>query len=384
MRLPVYMDSHATTPLDPQVLNAMMPYMTQVFGNPSSLDHSYGYEASVAVENARNMVADMIGSRHDEIVFTSGATESDSMAIRGVVERYAKQGNHIITCATEHEAVLDTARYMESIGKRVTYLPVDPAGAIDMGDLEEAITPDTVLVSVMAANNETGTMQDIRRIGEIARRHGIIFHTDAAQAAGHIPVDVDGMNIDLLSMSAHKMCGPKGTGALYIRGMRPVVRLAPLVRGGGQERSLRSGTLNVPGIVGFGEACRLARKGMDSENAANHNHTKYMMYKLAQAGAVQNGESRHRLAHNLNVRFPGIEGKAIINTISQKVAISAGSACTTQSVKPSHVLLAMGLTEAEAHQSVRFGLNRFTTREEVEFAVETVLEAVDAIRASTA
>lgn len=383
MNLPVYLDSHSTTPLDPRVLDAMTPYMTRMFGNPSSLDHPYGYEASVAVEDARGMVADLVGARHDEIVFTSGATESDNMAIWGIMERYGDRGDHIITCTTEHKAVLDPVARMEGAGKRITRLPVDSRGIIDPHVLERAITPETVMVSIMLANNEIGTIQDVARIGEITRKRAIILHTDAAQAAGHIHIDVESMCIDLLSMSAHKMSGPKGVGAIYVRGMRPAIRLHPMIRGGGQERNLRSGTLNVPGIVGFGEAARLAIKEMDAEGRRHQNHTTYMMERFAEAGAVQNGHPQRRLAHNLNVRFPGIEGKAIINRVSKRVAISAGSACTTQAVEPSHVLLAVGLSRDEAHQSVRFGLGRTTTKEEVEFAADTVMDATRAIRSAT-
>ena len=383
MTLPVYMDCHATTPVDRRVLDEMLPYMTERFGNPSSTDHGFGYEASVAVEEARRKVAGLVGAHRDEIVFTSGATEADNTALRGVMERYAEKGDHLVTCATEHKAVLDTARYMERAGKRVTYLPVDEYGTVDSGALEGAITPETVLVSVMAANNEIGTIPDMRKIGEIVRRRGAVFHTDAAQAAGHIPIDVDAMGIDVMSMSSHKMYGPKGIGALYIRGMRPAVRLEPMMTGGGQERNIRSGTLNVPGIVGFGKAAELAQTHMESEGRRHRGWTGHMLDMFAEAGAALNGHPTSRLPHNLNVRFPGIEGKAVINSVSDMVAISAGSACTTQSVEPSHVLLALGLSEDQAHQSIRFGLGRFTTREETEFAVRVVLDAVRDISRSS-
>lgn len=383
MRQPVYLDNHSTTPMDPEVLNAMIPYMTEKFGNPSSMDHPFGYDASAAVEDAREKVAGLVGARDDEIIFTSGATESDNMALFGVMAKYADRGNHLITCSTEHKAVLDVAGHLERSGKRVTYLPVDRAGRIPLEELQKAIGPETVAVSVMLANNEIGTIADIARIGEVTRSHGIILHTDAAQAAGHIPVDVDQMNIDLLSMSAHKMNGPKGVGALYIRGVKPAVRLEPTIRGGGQERSLRSGTLNVPGIVGFGKAAQLAASKMSREGERHRGWTGYMLDKFKETGGTLNGHPVDRLPHNLNVRFPGIEGKAVINSVSSKVAISAGSACTTQTVEPSHVLLALGLSEEQAHQSIRFGLGRFTTGEEVEFAVRTVLEAVDDISRSS-
>ncbi len=383
MRQPVYLDNHSTTPLDPGVLEAMIPYMTEKFGNPSSMDHPFGYEASVAVEDAREKVAGLVGARHDEIVFTSGATESDNTALFGVMARYADRGNHLITCSTEHKAVLDAAKHLERSGKRVTYLPVDRTGRIPLEDLQRSITPDTVAVSVMLANNEIGTIAEIASIGEITRQNGIILHTDAAQAAGHIPIDVEAMNIDLLSMSAHKMYGPKGVGALYVRGIKPSVRLEPIVRGGGQERNIRSGTLNVPGIVGFGKAAQLAASRMGPEGERHRGWTGRMLDRFKEMGGTLNGHPTDRLPHNLNVRFPGIEGKAVINSVSDRVAISAGSACTTQTVEPSHVLLALGLSEEQAHQSIRFGLGRFTTGEEVEFAVRAVLEAVGDISRSS-
>ena len=301
------------------------------------------------------------------------------MALRGIMERYADRGNHIVTCATEHKAVLDTVMQMERAGKKATYLPVNKHGMVDIGELEDAITPETVLVSIMAANNEIGTIPDMREIGEAVRRNGALFHTDAAQAVGHIAIDVNEMNIDAMSISSHKMYGPKGIGALYVRGMRPAVRLQSIITGGGQERNLRSGTLNVPGIVGFGRAAELARHYMSSEREEHQRWTRYMLEKFSEAGAILNGHPTNRLPHNLNVRFPEIEGKAVINSVSDRVAISAGSACTTQAVEPSHVLLALGLTEDQAHQSIRFGLGRFTTREEIEFAADIVLEAVQEI-----
>ena len=372
----IYLDHHSTTPLDPAVLEEMMPYMTERFGNPSSMDHSYGYDASVAVEEARERVADLVGARHDEIIFTSGATESDNLALVGVARRYADRGDHIITCATEHKAVLDTAAYLERTGRRVTYVPVDRFGMVDMEILEGAITPQTVLVSVMAANNEVGTIPDIGMIGEVAHRHGVPFHTDAAQAAGHIHMDVEAMHIDIMSVSAHKMHGPKGVGALYVRSMRPAVRLDPIMHGGGQEDNQRSGTLNVPAIVGFGKAAQIARGSLADEARRHSAWTKQMLNMFGDAGGVLNGHPESRLAHNLNVRFPGVDGKAIINTVSDRLAISAGSACTTETVEPSHVLLAMGLDAEQAHQSVRFGLGRYTTHEETMRAAKMVLDAV--------
>lgn len=372
----IYLDCHSTTPLDPSVLDEMMPYLTARFGNPSSTDHPYGYEASVAVEDARERVANLVSARHDEIIFTSGATESDNLAIVGVARRYADRGDHIITCSTEHKAVLDTVRYLESTGLHITYLPVDEYGMVDIDELERSITADTILVSVMAANNEVGTIPNIRMIGEVAHRHDVPFHTDAAQAVGHIPIDVDAMQIDLMSMSAHKMHGPKGVGALYIRSMKPAVRLDPIIRGGGQEGNQRSGTLNVPAIVGFGKAAEIAPGVMRDEARRHRTWTRQMLDTFRGVGGLLNGHPKSRLAHNLNVRFPSIDGKAIINMVSDKMAISAGSACTTEMVEPSHVLLAMGLDEEEAHESVRFGLGRFTTHDETKSATRIILEAI--------
>lgn len=375
----IYLDNHSTTPLDPDVLDAMLPYMTAKFGNPSSIDHPYGYEASVAVEESRQMVADLIGAESDDIVFTSGATESNNMALMGVVRRYADRGNHIITCATEHKAILDTVKYLERGGVRVSYVPVDRYGMIDMDIMEKNITSNTILISVMAANNEIGTIPDVKSIGRMARQRGVLFHTDAAQATGHIDMDVDAMNIDLMSMSAHKMCGPKGVGALYVRGANPAVRLEPIVHGGGQEDNQRSGTLNVPGIIGFGRAAQIAGRVMASERRRHRNWNRVMLKRFGEAGGMLNGHPESRLAHNLNVRFPGIEGKAIINSVSDRLAISAGSACTTQTLEPSHVLMAIGLDTDQAHQSIRFGLGRFTTQDQTDAAVDIVLDAIDSM-----
>ena len=355
VKFPIYLDHHATTPVDPRVLDAMIPYFTEKFGNASSLDHPYGYEASIAVEDAREKIANAIGARHDEIIFTSGATESDNIAIVGTMQKYSDRGNHLITCVTEHKAVLDTARRLESLGKKVTYLPVNQYGEINLEELESVITDKTVMISIMTANNEIGTIADVQAIGEIAHEHEVIFHTDAAQAVGHIPMDVGTMNIDLMSFSAHKMYGPKGIGALYVRGVKPRVKPEPLFYGGGQERNIRSGTLNVPGIVGFGKAMEIAVNEMDSENKRFQEWSKLMLKEFEKIGDKLNGHPEKRLPHNLNVYFPGIESKAIINSISKEVAISAGSACTTQIVEPSHVLLALGLDEEHVHSSIRIG-----------------------------
>ena len=375
----IYLDSHATTPLDPRVIEAMMPYFTDKFGNASSLDHQYGYDASVAVESARDSMAKMISARHDEIVFTSGATESDNMAIMGTMHKYRDRGDHMITCATEHKAVLNTARHLEECGTQVTYLGVDEDGKIDLEQLEGAITDRTVMISIMVANNEVGTIADTEAIGNIAHKHGIIFHTDAAQAVGHIPVDVNKMNIDLMSMSAHKMYGPKGIGALYIRGIKPRVRPAAIQHGGGQERNIRSGTLNVPGIVGFGRAAEIATREMANDSIRFKKWSSLMLAAFEESGALLNGSRDDRLSHNLNVCFPGIESKAIINSVSKEIAISAGSACTTDIVEPSHVILALGHDEARAHSSIRIGMGRFNTDSDIGTAAEIVCKKVSSL-----
>ncbi len=376
IKFPIYLDHHATTPVDPRVLDAMLPYFTEKFGNASSLDHPFGYEASVAVEDAREKIANAIGARHDEIVFTSGATESDNIALIGTMQKYADRGNHLITCVTEHKAVLDTARHLESQGKKVTYLPVNQYGEINLQELESAITGETVMISIMTANNEIGTIADVEAIGKIAHEHEVIFHTDAAQAVGHIPMDVEKMNIDLMSFSGHKMYGPKGIGALYVRGIKPRVKPDPIFHGGGQERNIRSGTLNVPGIVGFGKAMEIAQKEMDSENKRFKEWSDLMLKEFEKAGGKLNGHPTNRLSHNLNVCFPGIESKAIINSISKEIAISAGSACTTQIVEPSHVLLALGLDEDVTHYSIRIGFGRFNTLDEIKIVSEKICSVV--------
>ena len=368
IKFPIYLDHHATTPVDPRVLEEMLPYFTEKFGNASSLDHSFGYDASIAVEEARETIANAIGARHDEIIFTSGATESDNIALIGTMNKYADRGNHLITCVTEHKAILDTAKHLEKLGKKVTYLPVNEYGEINLEQLENVITSETVMISIMFANNEIGTIADVAAIGEIAHKHNVIFHTDAAQAVGHIPVNVGTMNIDLMSFSAHKMYGPKGIGALYVRGVKPRVKPDGLFHGGGQERNIRSGTLNVPGIVGFGKAMEIAVKEMDSENKRFKEWSDLMLKEFEKIGGKLNGHPTKRLTHNLNVYFPGIESKAIINSISKEIAISAGSACTTQIVEPSHVLLALGLDEDTTHYAIRIGIGRFSNLDEIENA----------------
>lgn len=379
---PIYLDHNATTPLDPRVLGFMVPYFTDDYGNAASTDHKYGSRASDAVNDARKAIASAIGAGPDEIIFTSGATESDNLAILGVTERYQDKGDHIITCATEHEAVLSVTRHLESVGKKVTYLPVDNLGHIDLDDLNDAITDRTVLVSIMTANNEIGTIHDIESIGRLVHERDVLFHTDAAQAVGHMPIDVRNMNIDLMSFSAHKMYGPKGIGALYASGVRPRIKMGTIMYGGGQERGIRPGTLNVPSIVGFAEAMKLAVNEMDEDNMRMKDQADIILELLKEDGAILNGDPKNRLAGNLNVCFPGIDGKAIINSVSDTIAISAGSACTTQSVEPSHVIMALGYGEERAHSSIRIGIGRFTDigSEEAEFAAWTILDAVRKLR----
>ena len=379
IKYPIYLDSHATTPVDPRVFEEMTPYFTEHFGNASSLDHSFGYDASIAVSEAREKIAKAIGTNMDEILFTSGATESDNLALLGVMERNKSKGNHLITCVTEHKAILDTAKHLEKIGCKVTYLPVDEYGLIDLDELKSAITDETVLISIMFANNEIGTIQNVSEIGAIAHEHNVLFHTDAAQALGHIPIDVKKMNIDLMSISSHKIYGPKGIGALYIRSILPRVKINSIVYGGGQERNIRSGTLNVPGIVGFAKAVEIALDEMDSENIRFKKWTDVMLEQFSKVGGKLNGHPTNRLVHNLNIRFDGVQSKSIINTVSKKIAISAGSACTTQMVEPSHVLLALGLSDDQAHYSIRIGCGRFNTDEEIDVATSEILNAVESL-----
>lgn len=389
MRRPIYLDSHATTPVDPRVLDEMLPYFGAEFGNASSADHLYGAAAAEAVERARERIAGAVGARSaTEIVFTSGATESNNTALVGTVQRRKRGGSgsaqgrpHVITCTAEHKAVLDVADHLEASGAAdVTRVPVDGDGLADPADVEAAITGRTALISVMMANNEVGTVQDIAGIGRIAADRGIVLHTDAAQAVGHVPVDVEKMGIGLMSFSAHKMYGPKGVGALYVRGLRPRVAVDPVLRGGGQERGMRSGTLNVPGIVGFGAAARIAALEMDAEGRRHAAQASRMIGAFEAAGGLLNGHRTRRLARNVSVCFPGIESRAVINSVSKELAVSAGSACTTASVEPSHVILAMGLGEARAHSSIRIGLGRFTTDDEVGRSADLIAGAVGSLR----
>ena len=380
IKFPIYLDSHATTPVDTRVLDAMMPYFTENFGNASSLDHTFGYDASVGVQLARSTIAESIGARNEEIIFTSGATESDNMALTGIMEKNNEKGDHIITCKTEHKAILDCAKSLEDKGFKVTYLDVDEFGLINLEELQSAISDQTVLVSIMFANNEIGTISQIQEIGKIAHENNVLFHTDAAQALGHLPIDVKKLNIDLMSISSHKIYGPKGIGALYLSSVFPSVSISSIIKGGGQERNIRSGTLNVPGIVGFGKAVEIAQKEMYQENMRYKEYTKKMLDAFVEIGGKLNGHPEKRLSHNLNIRFDGIKSKAIINTVSKKLAISAGSACTTQTVEPSHVLLALGLSEEQAHSSIRFGLGRDTTEEEIEFTIKEISNTVQHLK----
>lgn len=380
---PIYMDYHATTPVDPRVLDAMMPFFNQTFGNAASVDHLYGNTAQQAVERSREVIAGAIGARDPaEIVFTSGATESDNIALVGIAEAYAHKGNHIITTAIEHKAILDTIEYLGGKGIRSTVLPVDQFGMVDPKSVENAITEETILVSIMFANNEIGTIQPIREIGRITRERQVFFHTDAAQAVGHIPVNVEELNIDLMSFTAHKLCGPKGIGALYVRRRRPRVKPAPVIHGGGHERGMRSGTLNVPGIVGFAKALEIAGSEMSEEGKRHHDWTEWMFNEFQSRieGVKLNGHPVRRLPHNLNVFIPGIESRALVLDLNDIVAFSTGSACTTANVEPSHVILALGFDEYRAHSSVRFGFGRTTTHEEVEATTDAVVNSVHRIR----
>jgi cysteine desulfurase len=369
----IYLDHNATTPVDPRVVEVMLPYFIEKFGNAAS-DHAYGLEAKRAVDEAREQIAAAINARPDEIIFTSGATESDNIALFGAAEKYADQGDHIITCVTEHKAVLDCCKRLEKMGRRITYLPVDQYGLVDPEDVRRAITPQTILISIMTANNEIGTIAPIAEIGAIAKEYGVLFHTDAAQAVGHIPVDVQDMSIDILSMSAHKLYGPKGIGALYRRRSNPRVKLEPRIYGGGHERGLRSGTLNVPAIVGFGVAVRIACQEMDEAAVRYRGWTQHLYERLREEieGVQLNGHPTQRLPHNLSVSIPGIDAKALIMNL-EGVAISTGSACTAASVEPSHVILALGFGEERAHSAIRIGVGRSNNELQIELAVKQVI-----------
>jgi cysteine desulfurase len=379
--LPIYMDYHATTPVDPRVLDAMLPYFTKRFGNAASRNHSFGWEAEEAVEGARRRIADLVGANAREIVFTSGATESDNLAIRGVVAMYRERGNHIITCATEHKAVIDTCKRVEKEGCDVTYLPVQRDGLIDLDELKAAITSRTILITVMAANNEIGVVQPIAEIGAMAREKGILFHTDAVQTAGKLPFNVNDLKVDLASLTAHKLYGPKGVGALYVRRRNPRVLLAPIIDGGAHEHGMRSGTLNVPGIVGFGRAAELCTQEMVAESGRLRVLRDRLNARLNQnlGGISINGSMEHRLPNNLNMSFAGVEGELLLRGIDD-VAVSSGAACTSATAEPSHVLKAIGTADDLARSSVRFGLGRWTTEEEVDYAADKVTSVVRQLR----
>jgi cysteine desulfurase len=381
VKLPVYMDNHATTQVDPRVLDAMLPYFTEKFGNAASRNHEFGWKAEEAVETARGQIARLIHASPREIIFTSGATESINLALKGVVGARHAEGIGIVTQASEHKAVLDTCKRLESSGCDIAYLPVDKDGLVNPDDLRRAITPKTILISIMHANNEIGVIQPIEKIGAIAKEKKVWFHVDAAQSAGKIPVDVEKFGVDLLSISGHKMYGPKGVGALYVRRKDPRVELSPLIDGGGHERGLRSGTLNVPGIVGLGKSCDICLKEMGEESE----RLRRLRDKLQEAitsrleDTFLNGSVLHRLPNNLNLSFAGVEGDALLMGISD-VAVSSGSACTSATLEPSHVLRALGVSEGLAHSSIRFGLGRFNTEEEVDYVAERVVETVKRLR----
>jgi cysteine desulfurase len=378
---PIYLDYQATTPLDPRVLEAMMPYFTYKFGNPHSRSHSYGWEAEEGVEKARAQVAKLIGADEKEVIFTSGATESNNLAIRGVAEFYKDRKNHVVTTVTEHKCVLDTCRHLEQNGFEVTYLPVQKNGIVDLDVLRAAITDKTVVVSIMAVNNEIGVIQPLAEIGKICREKKVFFHTDAAQAAGKIPLDVEAMNIDLMSISGHKIYGPKGIGALYVR-RKPRVRLVPLIVGGGQERGFRSGTLPTPLCVGLGEAAEICMKEMDGEAKRLKKLQKRMLDGLNSklTDIVVNGDLEHRIPGNLNISFAFVEGESLMMGI-KGLSVSSGSACTSASLEPSYVLRALGVEEDMAHTSLRFGLGRFTTEQEIDTAVAELVRHVNKLRA---
>jgi cysteine desulfurase len=381
MKLPIYMDYHATTPVDPRVLEAMMPYFSEKFGNAASRNHPFGWEAEEAVEAARKQVADLIGANPKEVIFTSGATESNNLAIKGVAEMYREKGNHVITCVTEHKAVIDTCKKLEKQGLRVTYLPVQKDGRIDLDELRASITDKTILITIMTANNEIGVIQPIAEIGAIAKEKGILFHTDGVQAVGKVPFDVTSLKVDLVSISGHKIYGPKGVGALYVRRRNPRVLLAEQISGGGHERGMRSGTLNVPGIVGLGKAAQLCQQDMEKDTARLRNLRDRLNEQLHKNldEIYINGSWEHRLPHNLNISFAYVEGESLLMGIND-VAVSSGSACTSASLEPSYVLKALGAGDDLAHSSIRFGLGRWTTDEEVDYVVDKLTKVVRRLR----
>jgi cysteine desulfurase len=381
MKLPIYMDYHATTPMDPRVFAAMKPYFLETFGNAASRNHSFGWEAEEAVEKSRKQIAGLIGATAKEIVFTSGATESNNLALKGVAEMYAEKGNHIITAATEHKAILDTCKRLEKHGVRVTYLPVQQNGLVDLDQLQAAITDKTILISLMYANNEIGVLQPIAEIGKLAKARGVLLHTDATQAVGKVPVNVITDNIDLMSLSGHKMYGPKGVGALYVRRKSPRVQITAQMDGGGHERGMRSGTLNVPGIVGLGEACALCLAEMPAESKRMAFLRDKLRDKLQSEldETYINGTMSHRLPNNLNISFAYVEGESLLMGIND-IAVSSGSACTSATLEPSYVLKALGAGDDLAHSSIRFGLGRFNTEAEVDYVAAKVIDVVRKLR----
>lgn len=380
MKLPVYLDNNATTPMDPRVLDAMLPYFTEKFGNAASRNHAFGWAAEEGVDYAREQVAQLIGASEKEIIFTSGATEGDNLGIKGVFEMYQDKGNHIITTVTEHKAVLDTCKHLEKQGAKVTYLPVKEDGLIDLKELEAAMTPQTILVCIMYGNNEIGVIQPVKEISAIAHKHGALFMTDGTQAVGKIPVNVDADGIDLMAFTGHKMYGPKGVGALYVRRKNPRVKVTAQMDGGGHERGMRSGTLNVAGIVGFGKAAELCRLEMDTEAkrlAAFRDKLQSSLLELEES--YVNGNVEHRLPHVANISFKYVEGEGLMMAMKD-LAVSSGSACTSASLEPSYVLKSLGLSDDLAHSSIRYGLGRFTTEEEVDYAIEVTKKAVNHLR----
>ena len=384
-QLPVYLDYNATTPCDERVVTTMLPYFTKNFGNAASRSHSFGWKAEEAVDYARELIAQLIGAEKTEIIFTSGATESNNLALKGIYELYASKGNHIITTQTEHKAVLDTCKHLEKLGADVTYLPVNKEGLISLEELEASIKPTTVLIAVMYANNETGVLQPIQEIGSLAKKHNVLFFSDAVQAMGKVSVNVQRDNIDLLSLSAHKIYGPKGVGALYVRRKNPRVRLTAQMDGGGHERGMRSGTLNVPGIVGLGKAAELCYQQTDEDST----RTEQLRNKLEQGiltieGTYVNGTKEQRLPNTTNIAFEGVEGNALMMSLQKDIAVSSGSACTSASLEPSYVLKAMHLDDELARSSLRFSLGRFTTEEEVAYVIKKVSESVSRLRAMSA
>jgi cysteine desulfurase len=381
MKLPIYLDNNATTPMDPRVLEAMTPYFLEHYGNAASRNHPFGWQAEEAVDYAREQIAKLIGADPKEIIFTSGATEGDNLGIKGVYEMYEIKVNHIITATTEHKAVLDTCKHIEKTGGEVTYLQVKPDGLIDLKELEAAIRPTTILIAIMYANNEIGTLQPIREISAIAKKHGVLLFTDAVQAVGKVPVDVNKDGIDLMAFTAHKMYGPKGVGALYVRRKNPRVKVTAQMDGGGHERGMRSGTLNVPGIVGFGKACELCMQDMEADTkriSKLRDKLETELMKLEEA--YINGSTEHRLPHVTNISFKHVEGEGLLMGFNKNIALSSGSACTSASLEPSYVLKALGLGDDLAHSSLRFGLGRFTDEEQIDYTVKAISETVLKLR----